>query len=77
MVFNLIQDLGASQEFYLKLDFQLFPTFLKSPTMTPILSFLLETGPTRIVFQPSTHSQIHIGPQNSKLIFYFPAPKFK
>lgn len=63
--------------FYLKLDFQLFPTFLKSPTMTPILSFLLETGPTRIVFQPSTHSQIHIGPQNSKLIFYFPAPKFR
>lgn len=70
--------------FYLKLDFQLFPTFLKSPTMTPTLSFLLEksnnpreTGPTRIVFQPSTHSQIHIGPQNSKLIFYFPAPKFR
>lgn len=69
MVFNLIQDLGASQEFYLKLDFQLFPTFLKSPTMTPTLSFLLEksnnpreTGPTRIVFQPSTYSQIHIGP---------------
>lgn len=77
MVFNLIQDLGASQEFYLKLDFQLFPTFLKSPTMTPTLSLLLETGPTRIVFQSSTHSQIHIGPQNSKLIFYFPAPKFK